>query len=71
MYAVGLGRGVRMADLTTTLSRLADASGGRAVIAPDTSALSGAFHDVVDELAHQYSCRMGQPTTSATARGGR
>ena len=37
MYAVGLGRGARMADLTRQLSRLADASGGRAVIAPDTS----------------------------------
>ena len=54
MYAVGLGRGARMADLTKQLSRLADASGGRAVIAPDTSQLSGAFRDVVDELAHQY-----------------
>ena len=54
MYAVGLGRGARMADLTRQLSRLADASGGRAVIAPDTSELSGAFRDVVDELSHQY-----------------
>jgi Ca-activated chloride channel family protein len=54
MYAVGLGRGARMADLTRQLSRLADASGGRAVIAPDASALSGAFADVVDELSHQY-----------------
>ena len=51
---VGLGRGARMADLTRQLSRLADASGGRAVIAPDPSELSGAFRDVVDELAHQY-----------------
>jgi Ca-activated chloride channel homolog len=54
MYAVGLGRGARMADLTRQLSRLADASGGRVVIAPDTSQLSGAFSDVVDELSHQY-----------------
>ena len=54
MYAVGLGRGARMADLTRQLSRLSDASGGRAVIAPDASQLSGAFRDVVDELAHQY-----------------
>ena len=54
MYAVGLGRGARMADLTKQLSRLSDASGGRAVIAPDTSALSGAFGAVVDELSHQY-----------------
>ncbi len=54
MYAVGLGRGARMADLTRQLSRLADASGGRAVIAPDASALSAAFGDVVDELSHQY-----------------
>ncbi len=54
MYAVGLGRGARMADLTRQLSRLADASGGRAVIAPDAAALSGAFGDVVAELSHQY-----------------
>jgi Ca-activated chloride channel family protein len=54
MYAVGLGRGARMADLTRRLSRLADASGGRAVIAPDTTQLSGAFVDVVEELSHQY-----------------
>jgi VWFA-related protein len=43
-----------MADLTRRLSRLADASGGRAVIAPDTTQLSGAFEDVVEELSHQY-----------------
>ena len=54
MYAVGLGRGAKMADLTRQLSRLSDASGGRAVIAPDTSELSGAFGDVVAELSHQY-----------------
>lgn len=54
MYAVGLGRGARMADLTRQLSRLADASGGRAVIAPEAAALSAAFADVVDELSHQY-----------------
>lgn len=54
MYAVGLGRGARMADLTRQLSRLSDASGGRTVIAPDTSQLSGAFGDVVAELSHQY-----------------
>ena len=54
MYAVGLGRGARMADLTRQLSRLSDASGGRTVIAPDTSELSGAFGDVVAELSHQY-----------------
>ena len=54
MYAVGLGRGARMADLTRQLSRLSDASGGRAVIAPETSELSGAFGDVVAELSHQY-----------------
>jgi Ca-activated chloride channel family protein len=54
MYAVGLGRGAHMADLTRQLSRLSDASGGRAVIAPDTSELSDAFGDVVAELSHQY-----------------
>ena len=54
MYAVGLGRGSRMADLTKQLARLSDASGGRAVIAPDAAALTGAFSDVVDELSHQY-----------------
>jgi Ca-activated chloride channel family protein len=54
MYAVGLGRGARAADLTRQLSRLADTSGGRAVMAPDTSALPAAFADVVDELSHQY-----------------
>ena len=43
MYAVGLGRGAKMADLTRQLSRLSDTSGGRTVIAPDTSALSAAF----------------------------
>ena len=54
MYAVGLGRGASMADLTRQLSQLADASGGRAVIAPDTTALGPAFGDVVAELSHQY-----------------
>jgi Ca-activated chloride channel family protein len=54
MYAVGLGRGARMADLTRQLARLSDASGGRTVIAPDASQLSGAFGDVVAELSHQY-----------------
>jgi Ca-activated chloride channel family protein len=54
MYAVGLGRGARMADLTRQLSQLADASGGRAVIAPDASALGPAFGEVVAELSHQY-----------------
>lgn len=54
MYAVGLGRGARMADLTRQLSQLADASGGRAVIAPDTTALGPAFGEVVAELSHQY-----------------
>jgi Ca-activated chloride channel family protein len=54
MYAVGLGRGARMADLTRQLSRLADASGGRAVIAPDAAALGPAFGEVVAELSHQY-----------------
>ena len=54
MYAVGLGRGAKMANLTRQLSRLSDASGGRTVIAPDASQLSDAFRDVVDELSHQY-----------------
>jgi Ca-activated chloride channel family protein len=54
MYAVGLGRGARMADLTRQLSQLSDASGGRTVIAPDTSELAGAFGEVVAELSHQY-----------------
>jgi Ca-activated chloride channel family protein len=54
MYAVGLGRGARIAQLTRQLSQLADASGGRAVIAPDPTALGAAFGDVVAELSHQY-----------------
>jgi Ca-activated chloride channel family protein len=54
MYAVALGRGTEVADLTKQLSRLSDASGGRVVVAPDTSQLSGAFGEVVAELSHQY-----------------
>jgi Ca-activated chloride channel family protein len=54
MYAVGLGRGAKMAELTKRLAQLSDASGGRTVIAADTSALERAFAEVVDELSHAY-----------------
>ena len=54
MYAVGLGRGARVADLRARLARLSDTSGGRAVFAEDTTALARAFGDVVADLSHQY-----------------
>ncbi len=54
MYAVGLGRGARVANLRELLTRLSETSGGRAVVAQDATGLAAAFKEVVDDLAHQY-----------------
>jgi VWFA-related protein len=54
LYMIGQGRGVKMEALKKTMSRLAAATGGRALATEKVDDLHGAFAEILDELSHQY-----------------
>lgn len=55
LFAVGLGRGARVATLKAKLGALADASGGLALFAEKSDKLSESFSEIVADLSNQYT----------------
>jgi Ca-activated chloride channel family protein len=64
LYVIGEGRALTNEALQKTISRLANASGGRAVVTKRIDDLRGAFADLLNELSHQYLLGYA-PTNSA------
>jgi VWFA-related protein len=54
LYVIAQGRGLTMKPLKKTMSRLAAATGGRALATDQIDDLRGAFTELLDELSHQY-----------------
>ena len=54
IYMIGQGRALRATGLQQLLRQLASGSGGRAFFFDDAEKLDGAFHEIVDDLRHQY-----------------
>jgi Ca-activated chloride channel family protein len=54
IYAIGMGRARRAAQLQKLLRRLATVSGGRAFFPDDSAKLEGTFAEILEDLRHQY-----------------
>ena len=54
IYMIGQGRARRAASLQQLMKQLAAGSGGRAVFSDDETKLEGIFHEIVEDLRHQY-----------------
>jgi VWFA-related protein len=54
LFMVALGRGARNAALKTSIERLVDLSGGRALFVERSDKLDEPFAEIIEELANQY-----------------
>jgi Ca-activated chloride channel homolog len=54
LFMVALGRGVRNAMLKSSIERLVDMSGGRALFVERSDQLDGPFAEILEELSNQY-----------------
>jgi len=54
IYMIGQGRALRAASLQQLMKQLASGSGGRAFFSDDETKLEGIFHEIVEDLRHQY-----------------
>jgi Ca-activated chloride channel family protein len=54
IYTIGLGRSVTNRALSTSLEQIASMSGGRSFIVDEVKELGRVFHEIVEELSHQY-----------------
>jgi Ca-activated chloride channel family protein len=54
LFMVALGRGVRNATLKSSIDRLVDLSGGRALFVERSDELDGPFAEILEELSNQY-----------------
>ena len=54
LFMVALGRGVRNASLKTSIERLVDLSGGRALFVERSDQLDEPFAEILEELSNQY-----------------
>jgi Ca-activated chloride channel family protein len=54
LFMVALGRGVRNAALKSSIERLVDLSGGRALFVERSDRLDGPFAEILEELSNQY-----------------
>ena len=54
LYVIGQGRGTKMDSLKKVMTRLAGASGGRALMTEKPDELRTAFADLLQELSNQY-----------------
>jgi Ca-activated chloride channel homolog len=67
LFMVALGHGVRNANIKTTIERLVDLSGGRALFVERSDQLDGPFAEIVEELSNQYL--IGYESTNAKRDG--
>jgi Ca-activated chloride channel family protein len=68
LFMVALGRGVRNATLKTSIERLVDMSGGRALFVERSDQLDVPFAEILDELSNQYL--IGYESTNPARDGG-
>jgi Ca-activated chloride channel family protein len=54
IYMIGQGRALRVSMLQRLMRQLAAGSGGRAFFSDDETTLETIFHDIVEDLRHQY-----------------
>jgi Ca-activated chloride channel homolog len=54
IYMIGQGRALRAPSLQQLMKQLASVSGGRAFFSDDEARLEGIFHEIVEDLRHQY-----------------
>jgi Ca-activated chloride channel family protein len=54
LFMVALGSGVRNATIKSSIERLVDMSGGRALFVERSDQLDGPFAEIVEELSNQY-----------------
>jgi Ca-activated chloride channel family protein len=67
LFMVALGRGVRNAMLKTSIERLVDMSGGRALFVERSDELDGPFTEILEELSNQYL--IGYESSNASRDG--
>ena len=67
LFMVALGRGVRNAMLKTSIERLVDMSGGRALFVERSDQLDEPFAEILEELSNQYL--LGYESTNASRNG--
>ena len=51
---IGQGRATRQVGLQKLMLQLSTVSGGRAFFTDDADRLEAAFHEIVEDLSHQY-----------------
>jgi Ca-activated chloride channel family protein len=54
VYMIGQGRATKHAGLQKLMLQLSTVSGGRAFFTDDADRLEAAFHEIVEDLSHQY-----------------
>jgi Ca-activated chloride channel family protein len=67
LFMVALGSGVRDAKIKSSIDRLVDMSGGRAIFVERSDQLDGPFAEIVEELSNQYL--IGYESTNAKRDG--
>jgi Ca-activated chloride channel family protein len=61
IYMIGQGRALRAASLQQLMKQLSSGSGGRAFFSDDETKLEGIFHEIVEDLRHQYLLAYAPP----------
>jgi VWFA-related protein len=61
IYMIGQGRALQAAALQQLMRRLTSVSGGRAFFSENTAKLDAAFHEILDDLRHQYLLSYAPP----------
>ena len=67
IYMIGQGRALRATALQQLMRQLAAGSGGRAFFSDDQSKLESVFHEIVEDLRHQYL--LGYPAPDSARNG--
>jgi VWFA-related protein len=61
VYMIGQGRAAERPALQKLMARLASVSGGRAFFTQDLERLEAAFHEIIEDLSHQYLLSYAPP----------
>jgi VWFA-related protein len=67
LFMVALGSGVRNVKIKSSIDRLVEMSGGRALFVERSDQLDGPFAEIVEELSNQYL--IGYESTNAKRDG--
>jgi len=64
VYMIGQGRALRATTLQQLMKQLASGSGGRAFFSDDETKLEGIFHEIIEDLRHQYLLAYAPPESA-------